>query len=67
MSQRKAYRASVFHCIADPGVVGAERSYEYFEDGLLMVEDGMVVLDCHLIQSRTVAGIVVVSLRKVGF
>ena len=43
MSQRKAYRASVFHCIADPGVVGAERSYEYFEDGLLVVEDGMVV------------------------
>ena len=43
MSQRKAYRASVFHCIADPGVVGAERSYEYFEDGLLVVEDGAVV------------------------
>jgi len=43
MSQRKAYRASVFHCIADPGVVGAERSYEYFEDGLLVVEDGTVV------------------------
>lgn len=43
MSQRKAYRASVFHCIADPGVVGAERSYEYFEDGLLVVEGGTVV------------------------
>ena len=43
MSQRKAYRASVFHCIADPGVVGTERSYEYFEDGLLVVEDGTVV------------------------
>lgn len=43
MSHRKAYRASVLHSIADPRLVGAEESYEYFEDGLLVVEDGIVV------------------------
>ena len=44
MSQRKAYRASVFHCIADPGVVGTERSYDAFRSDLavtsLFVEQG---------------------------
>ncbi|MDN6320289.1 MAG: guanine deaminase [Marinobacter sp.] len=43
MSQCKAYRASILHSIANPYDVGAENSYEYFEDGLLVVESGAVV------------------------
>lgn len=39
----KAYRASIVHSIANPGEVGAENSYEYFEDGVLVVDNGMVV------------------------
>lgn len=43
MSKCKAYRASILHMVADPTDVGAEDSYEYFEDGLLVVEGGHVV------------------------
>ena len=39
----KAYRAAILHSIADPAVVGVEQSYEYFEDGLLVIENGCVV------------------------
>ncbi|WP_339083066.1 guanine deaminase [Pseudomonas sp. TMP9] len=39
----KAYRAAILHSIADPSVVGVEQSYEYFEDGLLVIENGCVV------------------------
>ncbi|MCQ4314158.1 guanine deaminase [Pseudomonas stutzeri] len=42
MSQRKAYRAAILHSLADPREVGVEKSYEYFEDGLLVIEDGKV-------------------------
>jgi guanine deaminase len=42
MPQRKAYRAAILHCLADPREVGVEKSHEYFEDGLLVVEDGKV-------------------------
>lgn len=42
MSQRKAYRAAILHSLADPREVGVEKSYEYFEDGVLVVEDGKV-------------------------
>ncbi|MGB4074651.1 guanine deaminase [Pseudomonas sp.] len=42
-STAKAYRASILHSIADPAVVGVEQSYEYFEDGVLVVENGQVV------------------------
>lgn len=42
MSQCKAYRASILHSIANPQEVGAENSYEYFEDGLLVVDNGVV-------------------------
>ncbi|WP_415755381.1 guanine deaminase [Pseudomonas leptonychotis] len=38
----KAYRAAILHSIADPAVVGVEQSYEYFEDGLLVIENGQV-------------------------
>ncbi|WP_339907995.1 guanine deaminase, partial [Pseudomonas guineae] len=38
----KAYRAAILHSLADPAVVGVEQSYEYFEDGLLVIENGQV-------------------------
>jgi guanine deaminase len=38
----KAYRAAILHSLADPAVVGVEQSYEYFEDGLLVVDGGQV-------------------------
>ncbi|WP_312480503.1 guanine deaminase [Stutzerimonas nitrititolerans] len=47
MSQIKAYRAALLHCLADPREVGVEASHEYFEDGLLVVEDGKVVRNGH--------------------
>ncbi len=40
---RQAYRAGVVHCLADPGEESAASALEYFEDGLLVVEDGLVV------------------------
>ncbi|SDL93975.1 guanine deaminase [Pseudomonas indica] len=39
----KAYRAAILHSLADPSEVGIEQSYQYFEDGVLLVEDGRVV------------------------
>ena len=38
-----AYRASVLHCVSDPGEHSAAEATEYFEDGVLVVEDGHVV------------------------
>lgn len=38
----KAYRAAILHSIADPAEVGIEQSYQYFEDGLLLVENGQI-------------------------
>lgn len=43
MSQCKAYRASILHSVENPYDVGEESSYEYFEDGLLVVDNGVVV------------------------
>jgi len=40
---REAYRASLLHCLADPGEGADSSALEYFEDGLLIVEDGVVV------------------------
>ncbi|MEX6502704.1 guanine deaminase [Pseudomonas zhanjiangensis] len=42
-----AYRAAILHSVADPAVVGVEQSYEYFEDGLLVVEDGRIAAVGH--------------------
>ena len=39
---RKAYRASIFHCLADPGENDDAAASEYFADGLLIVEDGRI-------------------------
>ena len=40
---REAYRASLLHCLADPGEGAEPAALEYFEDGLLIVENGVVV------------------------
>ena len=39
----RALRASILHCLADPGDESSESAYEYFDDGLLLVDDGHVV------------------------
>ena len=38
-----AFRASLLHCLADPGEASDPNAWDYFEDGLLVVEDGHVV------------------------
>ncbi|MCU1734873.1 MULTISPECIES: guanine deaminase [unclassified Pseudomonas] len=39
---RKAYRSAILHSVADPAEVGIEASFEYFEDGLLVVDNGRI-------------------------
>jgi guanine deaminase len=39
----EAYRASVMHFVEDPDKTSEEKSYQYFEDGMLVVDDGKVV------------------------
>lgn len=43
MSSRALYRASIAHCLGDPGEANAPGTFEVFEDGALLVEDGRVV------------------------
>jgi guanine deaminase len=40
-----AIRGSIFHCLRDPGPEGDPAATEYFEDGLLLIEDGHI-LEC---------------------
>ncbi len=40
---RFAFRAAILHCLADPGESSEAGTYEYIEDGVLVVEDGNVV------------------------
>lgn len=45
MSNTSAYRASILHCLRDPGDDNeplASGAVEYFEDGLLVVDDGYI-------------------------
>ncbi|MGB5492732.1 MAG: guanine deaminase [Woeseiaceae bacterium] len=39
---RQAFRASVLHCLSDPGEASLQSAYEYFEDGVLVVDDGCI-------------------------
>ena len=39
---RKAYRAAILHSLDDPALVGIQASYDYFADGVLVVEDGRI-------------------------
>ncbi|WP_194088882.1 guanine deaminase [Vibrio hibernica] len=40
---KTAYRSAIIQIIADPKDVGIEQAYRYFEDGLLVVENGKIV------------------------
>lgn len=40
--ERKAYRAGVVHSIGDPDKVGLENSFEYYADGVVVVENGII-------------------------
>ncbi|MDH5213535.1 MAG: guanine deaminase [Gammaproteobacteria bacterium] len=42
MTLRRAFRASILHCLADPGEANASSAIEYFDDGLLVVNNGLV-------------------------
>ena len=48
----KAYRAAILHSLADPSEAGIEQSYQYFADGVLLVEDGRVVNRCATTRAR---------------
>ncbi len=39
---RRAFRGSIFHCLADPGPRADESAVEHIEDGLLIVDDGRI-------------------------
>jgi len=39
---RQAFRAPIFHCLADPGEGGNAAATEYFADGLLVTDDGKI-------------------------
>jgi guanine deaminase len=43
MKDLSAHRGRLLHFLADPGAHDAASSYEYFEDGLLLIEDGRVL------------------------
>ncbi len=37
---RQAFRSSILHCLSDPGEESLGSAYEYFEDGLLVIDNG---------------------------
>jgi len=43
MTERHAYRASIFHCTHPPAEPGGEYGHAYYADGLLVVEAGRVL------------------------
>ncbi|MGO4997944.1 guanine deaminase [Oceanisphaera sp. W20_SRM_FM3] len=42
MTQITAYRAAILHSLGDPDQVGLENSYDYYQDGMLVVTDGLI-------------------------
>ena len=38
----KVYRGELLHFLADPAKVGEQASYQYLEDGVLIIKDGLV-------------------------
>ena len=42
MATIKAWRSAILHCTANPTEVGTEQAFEYFENGLLVVKDGII-------------------------
>jgi len=41
MARSSAFRGAILHCLADPGS-GEPTAVEYFDDGILLVDDGLV-------------------------
>jgi len=41
MARSSAFRGAILHCLADPGS-GDQAAVEYFDDGILLVDDGLV-------------------------
>jgi guanine deaminase len=39
---RQAFRSSILHCLSDPGDQSLASAYEYFEDGLLIIDNGNI-------------------------
>ena len=39
---RQAFRAPILHCLSDPGEESLGSAYEYFDDGLLIIENGSI-------------------------
>ncbi len=39
---QQAYRASILHCLADPGPHASEAAVEYLQDGLLLIENSVI-------------------------
>ncbi len=39
---KKAFRAAVFHCLADPGESGDANATQYFDDGLVVTDNGVI-------------------------
>ena len=39
----QALRASIMHCLADPGEQADDSAWEYFDDGLLVIDGGHIV------------------------
>lgn len=42
MSETTAYRGEILHFLDDPSVVGLDDSYQHFDDGVIIVENGLV-------------------------
>ena len=40
---KKAFRAAIYHCLADPGEASDKAATQFFADGLLITEDGSIV------------------------
>ncbi len=61
----KACRASIIHSLGDPGEVGVDSSYEYFEDGLLILDGDRVssVGDANTLLPNLPAGTEIVAYR----
>ena len=40
---QQAHRSRILHFLGDPGGQPEEKAYEYFEDGLLVIQEGHVL------------------------
>ena len=61
----EAFRASLLHCLADPGEASDPNAWEYLVDGLLVVDDGRVKAagEAHTLLPTLPAGVEVTDYR----